>query len=339
LGSELLRVAIAGATSLRGKDLKEWTEESSFPAGEIRLLDEEMAAGTLTEVAGEPSIVQPVDESSFAGLRFVFFTWSEAFALRHGPAAERAGATTIDLTGGLSGAAGARRWIPGLDGLLSPPATHEKAGGRVSLYLTPSASAIVSCAFSAALQAFSPTRLAIVFLYPVSVRGQAGVEELQKQTVNLLSFQSMPQEVFDAQVAFNLLDRWGPSSGQRLSIMREALDQEVRSYLAGRAPIPAMTLVQAPIFFGQAFSVYAEFSEPLDTEAAAARLEAAGFLTMDGDEPEPSNVSIAGSPQAVIRQATRDPGVEGGYWFWGVADNLRVASANAISIAEKLLAS
>ena len=52
LADESLRVAIAGATSLRGKDLKEWMEESGFPAGEIRLLDEELAAGTLTEVGG-----------------------------------------------------------------------------------------------------------------------------------------------------------------------------------------------------------------------------------------------------------------------------------------------
>ena len=68
-----LRVAIAGATSLRGKDLKYWLEEGGFPAGEIRLVDEELASGTLTEAAGEPAIVQSVNESSFEGLRFVFF--------------------------------------------------------------------------------------------------------------------------------------------------------------------------------------------------------------------------------------------------------------------------
>ena len=75
-----LRVAIAGATSLRGKDLKYWLEVGGFPAGEIRLVDEEIASGALTEVAGEPAIVQPVTESSFEGLRFVFFAGSAAFA-------------------------------------------------------------------------------------------------------------------------------------------------------------------------------------------------------------------------------------------------------------------
>ena len=45
------------------------------------------------------------------------------------------------------------------------------------------------------------------------------MDELHEQTVNLLSFQQLPKTVFDAQVAFNLLDRYGekslPVAGQR----------------------------------------------------------------------------------------------------------------------------
>ena len=52
---EAVRVAIAGAASLRGKELKQWLEESNFPAAEIRLLDEEVVAGTLTEAGGRTS--------------------------------------------------------------------------------------------------------------------------------------------------------------------------------------------------------------------------------------------------------------------------------------------
>ena len=66
------------------------------------------AVGTLTEAAGEPVIVQPVDEASFAGIRFVFFTGTPEFAKKHAMAAERAGATVIDMTGGFAGTPGAR---------------------------------------------------------------------------------------------------------------------------------------------------------------------------------------------------------------------------------------
>src|ERR1700730_10226373 len=125
LGADSLRIAIAGATSLRGKDLRQWIDESGFQVGEGRLLDEELAAGTLAEVAGEPVIVQPVDEASFERTRFVFFTGSPAFAAAHARSAERAGATVIDMTGSLSAAPGARLWIPHLDAeLAAPPSGH-----------------------------------------------------------------------------------------------------------------------------------------------------------------------------------------------------------------------
>ena len=175
--------------------------------------------------------------------------------------------------------------------------------------------------------------------YRRPIGGKAGVEELEEQNVKLLSLQPIPQGVFDVQVAFNLLDRWGASSPERLSDARAALDREMRGCLGGRAPVPAMKLVQAPAFFGEAFSVYAEFSKPLDNQSVDARLQEAGFVTLDGDDPEPrmSALQALRSPRFAARRLIRS--VPGGYWFWGAADNLRVASANALRVAERLLAS
>ena len=339
MGTESLRVAIAGATSLRGKDLKEYIEESGFPAAEIRLFDEDLTAGTLTDVAGEPAVVQPVEESSFERLRFVFFTGNPAFAVKNAPAAERAGATVIDLTGALAGHSGARHWIPQLDALIGVPSSSPQKGSRVSLCEAPSAASIVACSLSAALREFSPSRLALVFFLPVSERGQAGVEELESQTTRLLLMQGLPQQVFDTQVAFTLMDRWGASSAAKMSDVRAGVDREVRGVLDGRFALPAITFIQTPVFFGQAFSAYAEFSVPPDVQAVTARLQAAGFDLQSGAEPEPTNSSVAGGAQAVLRVPENDPGVPGGFWFWGAADDLRVASANAIRIAERLLAS
>ena len=42
---------------------------------------------------------------------------------------------------------------------------------------------------------------------PASEHGQRGMDELHQQTVNLLSFQPLPKDVFDAQVAFNMVAR------------------------------------------------------------------------------------------------------------------------------------
>jgi hypothetical protein len=47
---------------------------------------------------------------------------------------------------------------------------------------------------------------------PASEHGQRGMDELHQQTVNLLSFQPLPKDVYDAQVAFNMLARYGQKS-------------------------------------------------------------------------------------------------------------------------------
>ena len=111
---EAVRVAIAGASSLLGKELNLWLEESKFPASDIRLLDEEIVAGTLTEAGGEPAIIETVTEESFERVRFAFFTGSPEFSKRHASEARRAGAVVIDLSGGLGGTqtpgCGSPRW-------------------------------------------------------------------------------------------------------------------------------------------------------------------------------------------------------------------------------------
>ena len=73
------RIVIAGASSLLGAELKSLLEESRFAASDFRLLDEEMAAGTLTEAGGEAAVIQAVEEGSFDCARFVFFTGSAQF--------------------------------------------------------------------------------------------------------------------------------------------------------------------------------------------------------------------------------------------------------------------
>jgi len=132
-------VAIAGVATLLGKELKQVLEDRNFPATEISLLDEEVAAGTLTEAAGEPTFIQSVTAESFESKRFVFFTGSEAFTAEHYRSALEAGAAVIDLSAGLPASANPFMWIPSLDRSIPPPS----ASSSIS---APSASVWPGCA-------------------------------------------------------------------------------------------------------------------------------------------------------------------------------------------------
>lgn len=334
-----VRVAIAGASTLLGKELKVWLEESNFPTTDIRLVDEEFVAGTLTEAGGEPAVIETVNENSFERVRFAFFTGSAEFSKRHAPDARRGGAVVIDLSGGLSAEENAKLWIPALDAVLQPPAVESAGREPLSLFVVPAAPAEIAITLSGALAPIGLERLVVSFLRPVSERGQEAVEELEGQVVKLLSFQPVSQSVFDAQVGFNLLSRYGPESGEKLADARMRIANESRRYLAGRAPLPAISVVQAPVFFSHAFTAYAEFKTPPSLDDVAARLQGAGLKVAGPAEQPPTNVSVAGESRPVLGQPERDASIESGVWLWGAADNVRMPAATAVGIAERLLAS
>ncbi|MCU1315968.1 MAG: Semialdehyde dehydrogenase, binding domain protein, partial [Candidatus Acidoferrum typicum] len=92
---ESKRIVIAGASSLLGAELKSLLEESRFASWDFRLVDEEVAAGTLTEAGGEAAVIQPVEEGTFARARLVFFTGSPEFTRRNVGAAVQSGGRII----------------------------------------------------------------------------------------------------------------------------------------------------------------------------------------------------------------------------------------------------
>jgi aspartate-semialdehyde dehydrogenase len=324
------RIVIAGASSLLGAELKSLLEESRFAAADFRLLDEELAAGTLTEAGGEPAVIQPVEEGSFERARFVFLTGSADFTLRNVAGAKRDGAKIIDLSGGIAGDAGTVAWFPKLDALVG----REFPRGAAA-YAVPSAAATAAATLSLALSKGGLRKLAIIFFQPVSEAGRAGIEELESQTGELLSFQNIGQPVFDAQVAFNMLDRFGLGSAQKLGAIRERWRVETRACLGEKAALPSIQAVHAPVFYGTTFAAWAELEAGADGKISEA-CRSAGFSFTDDSDAGPSNVSTAGEKSIQLAKPEADPSQAGHWWFWGAADNIRLPAANAVKLAEML---
>lgn len=331
------RVAIVGASSLLGKELKQVLEDRRFPALDIELLDASVMAGTLTEAGGEATFIRAIDEDSFEGARFVFFAGSAADTEQNWRAAQRAGATVIDLTG-CSAVSPSIAWIPALTPVL-PPGSSATAAEQNSAICSPSAAVIIACTLAAGLAQFRPQRIIALLFPPVSERDQEGIDELESQTASLLSFREIGRQVFDAQVAFNLLAQYGSASKPRLGDIRAAIARDVAAYLDGLVPVPAIQLLQAPVFYGYAFAAYTDLgSNAASSEAISASFASIGAKIAAADDPSPDNVSVAGESQIHLGQITVDPNVAGGVWLWGVADHLRLAATNAVRIAEELIA-
>jgi aspartate-semialdehyde dehydrogenase len=330
---ESRRIVIAGASSLLGAELKSLLEESRFAASDFRLVDEETVAGTLTEAGGEAAIIQPVEEDSFDKAWLVFFAGSPAFSERNIELAKRSGARIVDLSGNSAGLAGAQTWLPKFEEHATT--TFDK---EARIFAVPSAPAEVIARLAMALRSLNPGALTAVAFQPVSSSGgKAGIEELEAQTGQLLSFQSLGKQVFDAQVAFTMLDRFGNSSKQRLQSSLEILRREVRSCLLKETQTPALQLLHAPVYYGTTVTACAILDPAADPSVITKACASVGF-SITADDAAPSNISSAGETSLQLSAPQRDPSNSGTWWFWAAADNLRVPAGNAVKLAEKLLA-
>src|SRR2546425_1484068 len=276
------RIVIAGASSLLGAELKSLLEESRFAAWDFRLLDEELAAGTLTEAGGEPAVIQPVEEGSFERARLVFFTGSPEFTRVNLAAARASGATLFDLSGGSIGEKETRLWYPRAEVKLEKDLN----------YAVLSAPATVAVALLDALSAVGLSRLGLIFFRPVSEAGRRGIEELESQTSQLLSMQSTGQTVFDTQVAFGMLNRYGAASRENLLSISSRICAEVSPLVAKWGGLASIQVVHAPIFYGYTFAALVE-TAALTTQAKLVELcQNAGFHIWRNTDGPLGNLSV-----------------------------------------------
>ena len=323
-------MVIAGASSLLGAELKSLLEESRFAGWDFSLLDEEIAAGTLTEAGGEAAIIQPVQEGSFSRAKLIFFTGSEAFAQRNLPAARESGGIVVDLSGAALNVPGVQVWFA-IDG------AGNCADKNKTFYAVPSAPGLATAKLLDALGRVGLCRLSLIFFRPVSEAGRPGIEELEAQTTQLLSFQSTGQPVFDAQVAFNLLDRYGAASREDLQSVRARIRREVAAAVGNNPVRPSIQVLHAPVFYSYTFVADAGLNSQLTKENLIEICRKSGF-TLDSDAASPlGNLNASGDSAIHLALLDGDSAQPGTWWFWGAADNIRLPAATAVKLAEKLV--
>jgi len=71
------KIAIVGASTLVGREMKDALVESPLAAANIALLDEEDIQGQLEQVGDEVTFVQPIAPDAFDHVDFTFFCGAE----------------------------------------------------------------------------------------------------------------------------------------------------------------------------------------------------------------------------------------------------------------------
>ena len=332
--ANLYRVAIVGAASLMGKELAEVLRDRNFPAIDIRLLDDDESVGQLEAVGDEMNFIQTIRAEQFERVDFTFFASDAHSTHASWRMARDLGNTIVDLSNALEEEPGASVRSPWIERQAGHAVAPQLQPGPV-VVAHPAATALALLAMRAE-KAAKVERMISTVLTPASEYGQKGMDELHEQTVNLLSFQELPKKVFDVQVAFNLLARYGPESKYSLDSTAQRILRHFTQIAPGAA-VPDVTVIQAPVFHGHAFSIYLELDKAVEARDLSAALGGEHVLLAEGEET-PNNVSAAGQGDVVV-SLSADANRKNAFWIWAVIDNLRVAALSAAECAETLTSS
>lgn len=328
-----MKIAIVGASTLKGRELKEVLEQSEFAAAEIKLLDEEALAGTLDAVADEATVILAARPDSFHGMDIVFFAGEAAFTASHMQAAREAGCSIVDMSYADDAAGSPVRapWIEREFGAGAPDI------GSISVASAHPAAIVIATVLGRLRRAGDLTFSVITVFEPVSEQGKRGMDELHQQTLNLLSFQTMPKDIYDQQVAFNLVNRLGQEAKISLQTLNRKIAGHVTAIAGERFSAPALQVVQAPTFHSHVLSFYLEAPEAWD-EAAIGKAVAGPHVELVGEgDDAPNNVNVAGQGN-ILLTIKKDETRGRGFWIWAAADNLRLAALNAVECASALAA-
>lgn len=346
------QIGVAGASSLLGQELVRVLNERGFPVSrlinfeanteepDLPILD--LSTSLHTEPASEEVNATELDFLFLADRPWSSFGQSPGL----GPALEAARLSApdrpahcavIDMVDALGESAGATPAAISRIPFLERTTQNAQPGPHAKLFTSMHPAAIALSALVLRLGARLPLKSVVAQVFsPVSEMGSRAIDELQKQATSLLSFQQVPQKVFGAQLAFNVLAHLGGKRDSDLTARECRIHNEVRRYLAGRFPVPALKVTQVPVFYSLALSVFAETAEAVAPEAAEAALAGEHLRVRRRGEPAPSPVDAAGSGDILVDQITHDPANPDALWIWAAVDNIRMAAENAVEIAQDL---
>ena len=182
------RVAIVGASTLKGREVKAVLSERGFPVSKLVLMDSDEDLGRLGEFEGEPVVSLAITEESFDFLDLAFFAGDPASTRRFAPLAQKNQFLAVDL----SNAFVKDPLVPLL--MRSDEFSESVLELPLEIVCSPHPAALTIATLLKRLSMNCCFHHCVINVFePASEYGTPGVEELEKQTLNIFSFQPSPK--------------------------------------------------------------------------------------------------------------------------------------------------
>lgn len=332
-------VAIAGATGAVGEAMISILEERNFPVENLYPLASERSAGSTVMFNNKPVKVGVLADFDFTKAQIGLFSAGGSVSAEYAPKAAAAGCVVIDNTSHF-------RYdddIPLVVPEVNPAAIADYAGRNII--------ANPNCSTIQLLVALKPIRdvaglkrLSVATYQAVSGSGKEAIDELAKQTADLLNGRDTECKVYPKQIAFNALPHIDDFMDNGYTKEEMKIVWETQKIFSDASIKVSATCVRIPVFFGHSEAVQIETEKPIsEGEVRNLLAKAPGVTLMDQREDGgyPTAVTESAGQDAVfVGRIREDISIENGLNLWVVSDNVRKGAAlNSVQIAEELIKS
>ena len=335
--SKTFDVAVVGATGAVGETMLSILEQRDFPVEKVYALASSRSAGKRVPFKGKQLIVEDLETFDFNQVQIGLFSPGASVSAIYAPKAVEAGCVVIDNTSQF-------RYDKDIPLVVSEVNPHAVADYKNrGIIANPNCSTIqMLVALKPIYDAVGIERINVCTYQAVSGTGKEAIEELAKQTADLLNAKDIECNVYPKQIAFNVLPHIDVFQDNGYTKEEMKIVWETRKIFEDESIQVNPTAVRVPVFYGHSEAVHIETKDKIDASTATKLLKNAPGITVLDERKD------GGYPTAVTEAAGKDPVYVGriredishprGLNMWVVSDNVRKGAAlNSVQIAEILV--
>jgi aspartate-semialdehyde dehydrogenase len=335
--SDVIDVAVVGATGVVGEAMLDILAERKFPTGNVHALASERSVGKTVSFGDRTLTVSDLAEFDFAQCAIALFSAGASVSEVYAPKASAAGCIVIDNTSRF-------RYDDDVP-LVVPEVNPEKIAEHRhrGIIANPNCSTIqMVVALKPIYDAAGINRLNVATYQSVSGAGRSAVEELARQTAMLLNGKPLEIAGDQKQIAFNAVPHIDAFQENRYTREEMKLVWETRKILGDEDIAINATAVRIPVFYGHSEAVNIETKTKISADEVCDLLRnAPGIELVDGTRAGQYPTAVtesSGNDPVYVGRVREDISHPSAVNLWVVSDNIRKGAAlNSVQIAEILV--
>lgn len=330
-------VAVVGATGAVGETMLDILAQRKFPVGNVYALASARSAGKKIPFGDTYVTVEDLATFDFSKAQIGLFSAGGSISEEFAPKAAAAGCVVIDNTSHFR----REEDIPLVVPEVNPDSIADyKNRGIIA---NPNCSTIqMLVALKPIYDAVGIERINVCTYQAVSGTGKEAIDELAKQTANLLSGREIEIEVYPKQIAFNALPHIDTFQDNGYTREEMKMVWETQKIFGDDDIKVNPTAVRIPVFYGHSEAIHIETKSKITAEEARKLFsKAPGVVLMDEQKDGGYATAVTestGQDPVFVSRVREDISHVNGLNLWVVSDNVRKGAAlNSVQIAEVLI--